>query len=91
MQTRGDNLDVTAFVTVKLHANGALSVSGNIGDAPFALSLLDHAKDAVRGQAEKRKRPEIIVPNRDVAARSSDAYPLRERAEMAPHERGDEP
>lgn len=78
-------LDVTAFVTVRLHAHGGLSVSGHIGDPAFARTLLQHGMDAIGRQS--RERSSIIVPNRDTDADT--ALPLREWSTMAPHERGD--
>ena len=59
------NLDpVVAKIEITFLASGALSVSGNIADTNLALALLDHAKDAVRGQAKAKDR--LLIPMRDV-------------------------
>lgn len=78
-------LDCVAYVTVRLHTNGALSTSGTIQDKPMALHLLDQARDAI-----KRQIPDagaLVVPSRDVDVMPS--VPTRDWGDMAPHERGD--
>lgn len=55
---------VIAQITIKYHDDGALSVEGNIADTNLALALLDHAKDAVRGQRAAGQK--LLVPTRDV-------------------------
>lgn len=79
--------DCVAWITVKYYADGSMSTSGNIGDAHFAIALLDHAKDAVRGNA--RPRTEIVTPSRDVVVEQSPGYPTRPLGDMAPADRGD--
>ena len=84
-----DDLDCVAFVSVKLHSNGGISVSGNIGDTKLAIQMLDAARDAVKNQAKQRN--EIIIPNRDVDARQDPAFPTQPRGDMRPEDRGDAP
>lgn len=76
--------DVVAFITVRLHAGGAVSVQGHLGDAAFAQRLLDHAKDAIGRQFPKGR---LVIPGRDVDV--STDVPLREFGTMGKHERGD--
>jgi hypothetical protein len=83
------NEDCVAWITIKYFADGSMSTSGNIGDARFALALLDHAKDAVRGHG--LPRGQIVTPNRDVVVEQSPGYPTRPLGDMAPGERGDGP
>lgn len=77
-------LSTVAWIRVSLHANGALSVEGHIGDKKLACAMLDHAKDAVKTHGTQSQ---IILPNRDVDMEPS--IPLRDVGSMAPHERGD--
>lgn len=77
--------DVAAFITIRLHQTGGVSVSGHIGDKRLALQLIDAARDAVKRQVPDA-RP-IVIPGRDVEATPS--IPLRDFGSMAPHERGD--
>jgi len=79
--------DVVAQIVINLHANGAMSVQGNIGDVKLALGMIDHARDAVKGRFSPRQ--EIIIPNFDVAVKQSPNLPTREMGDMKPHELGD--
>jgi hypothetical protein len=76
--------DVVAWVTVRVHAHGAVSISGTIADKRMALSLLDHAKDAITRQIPDGG---IVIPNRDVDVVPNPAF--REMGDIARHERGD--
>lgn len=58
-----DGLGVTVDLHIRLHENGAMSISGPTGDMDFCLQLLEHAKDAIRRQAKPR---ELIVPAKDL-------------------------
>ena len=75
--------DTIAWVTVRLHSHGGVSVSGTIGDKNLACKLLDHAKDAVR----RNGKDQIIIPNSDVEI-SPPPY-LREMGDLSPRDRGD--
>ena len=79
--------DTVAFVTVRLHANGAMSTQGHVGDKAFAIALLQNAIDAIK--ANVRDPGAIVVPSRDVEAPQSEAFPSRERGDIPPAERGD--
>lgn len=76
--------DVVAWIAVRLHAHGHMSVSGTIGDPAFAKQLLEHGKDAITRQVPAGG---IVIPNRDVEV-VPESY-LRERGDMAPADRGD--
>jgi len=84
-----DDLDCVAFISIKLHANGGCSISGNVGDKKLALQLIETARDAIRNQV--KERPEIIIPNRDVEAQQDPAFPTLPRGDMRPEDRGDVP
>lgn len=77
--------DAVAYITVRLHATGALSVQGHIADKRMALQLLDHARDALTRQVLDGGR--VCVPGRDVDVTPS--IPLREFGDMPPNQRGD--
>jgi hypothetical protein len=77
--------DTVAWVTVRMHAPGTISIQGTIGDRDFALDLLAHAADAIRNQV--KPKGELYIPSRDVEARPYDG--LRPVGDMAAHERGD--
>jgi len=83
-------LDAIAAINIVMYGSGQMSVSGNIGDADFALKMLDEAKDAVRNQ-RRRIDPKngVIVPGRDVEAKPSPAFPLVHAGDLPPGERGD--
>jgi hypothetical protein len=72
------DLDCVAYLTVRLHAHGMVSVSGHVGDPTFARQLLDHAKDAIGRHVPEGR---IVVPNRDVV--------LKEYGDLPPTDRGD--
>ena len=81
------NLDSVASITIHLHSNGSLSVSGNIGDTTLALQMIDHARDAVKHQ--RRDKDKLIIPNRDVVAPQHPNYPTLPLGDMKPSDRGD--
>ena len=64
---------VVARLILDLHDDGALSVSGNIGDKKLALGMLDSARAAVEGQLLSSA---IVVPNCDVIAPQSPTFPF---------------
>lgn len=77
--------DVVQWITIRLHANGALSTSGTIADKRMALHLLDHARDAVKRQVPDYQA--IIVPGSEVEI--APALPVREMGTIPPNQRGD--
>lgn len=79
--------DTIAFITIRMHAPGTISVSGHVADKRFALQLLDHAKDAISRQFPETPAG-IIVPNRDVDM-VDPAFPLKEFGDIPMGQRGD--
>lgn len=53
--------DVLARLVVTVHRSGAMSVSGDIHDEKFALSMIDAARDSVRS-FHLRRHGELIIP-----------------------------
>jgi hypothetical protein len=77
--------DVVAYITIRLHAPGTLSVQGHIADQRMALQLLDHAREAITRQVLDGGK--VVVPSRDVEVTPS--IQLREMGDMPPNQRGD--
>lgn len=57
-----DGLGVVVDLHIRLHANGALSVSAPLGDKNLCLQLLDHARDSITRQSNPRK---LVIPGKD--------------------------
>jgi hypothetical protein len=76
--------DCIAAISVRFFANGALQVSGNVGDRRQALAMLAAAADSVRAQPDGMGRPTgIITPPRDVVVPSPDPdFPIVPRGDM---------
>lgn len=53
--------EVLACLTIRVHRNGAMSVSGDISDERFALSLIDAARDSVRSH-HLRQHGQLLIP-----------------------------
>jgi hypothetical protein len=71
-------LDAVAHINVTLYGDGSMATQGNIADIKLALSMLEHAKDAIRGQFYP-KETKLIVPSYDVAIEPTPGTePLRE-------------
>jgi len=68
---KDDELAVTLTLTVRLHANGAMSVEGPTGDKAFCKKLLDEAWHAINRQPA---RGGIIVPARDMDSKAQESY-----------------
>ena len=70
-----------AFIELRLMDDGAMSISGNVGDVHLALGMLDSAKEAV---AHRLGKPSILephgaglkLPNKHVVAPQNPIYPL---------------
>jgi hypothetical protein len=73
--------DEVAFIHLTLYGNGAMSVSGNIGDKKLALGMLDSARDVVNSQSRPEDKP-ILVPSRDVVAPQHPNYPTKALGDM---------
>jgi hypothetical protein len=73
---------IVATITLKLHDDGAMAISGNIGDVRLALGMLDSARSAVESKLGKPTHLEphgagLIVPNYDVPVSPNESiYPL---------------
>jgi len=59
--------DVSFSVTLRIHANGALSIEGPVHDKEWMLALLDNAKDAVVNHHRPRTEQAIVIPQHDVS------------------------
>lgn len=59
-----DGLGVVVDLHIRLHQNGAMSISAPVGDRNLCLQLLEHAKDAIKRQAKDANA--LIVPGKDV-------------------------
>lgn len=75
------NDSVVAFLHLSLHDNGAMSISGNLGDFHLAIGMLDSAKEAVSKRLGKPSTLEphgvgLLIPHIDVVAPSNPIYPL---------------
>ncbi len=77
--------DTVAWITVRLHATGTISIAGTIGDRRMAHQLLDHARDAITSQIPDNRA--IVVPNRDVVVEPISG--LREMGDIPKDQRGD--
>lgn len=75
-------LDVLQWVTVRLHADGAISTAGTVGDKKMALHLLAQARDAINAQVK-----DLVIPNRDVDV--APALTTKALGSMKNTERGD--
>jgi len=71
-----------AYLTLRLHDSGALSIEGNVGDVHLATGMLDAARAAV---GSRLGRPSIlephgaglVIPARDVTVSANERiYPL---------------
>lgn len=79
--TEGDRI---AYIAISLYGNGAMSISGNIGDVKLALQMLDHARDAVKNQLNLRTPEGLMLPNRDVQITPHPAFPLVPHGDVPP-------
>lgn len=76
--------DVVAWITIRHHAGGTVSVGGTIGDARYAKRLLDHARDAITRQVPEHG---LVIPNSDVDLSANPG--LREMGDIPISQRGD--
>ena len=71
-----------AYLTLRLHDDGAMSVEGNIGDVKLALGMLDGARQAVGNRLGRPSILEphgagVVIPSRDVPVSPNEkVYPL---------------
>ena len=77
--------DRIAYIALSLYGNGAMSISGNIGDKRLALQMLDHARDTILGQLERTPHSGLLLPPRDVDIAPDPHYPaLIEAGDVSP-------
>lgn len=69
--------DVVAFINIALTSGGAMGISGSIGDKKLAVTMLEHALEAVKAQLRPEDGEGIVIPNRDVVVPHHPAYPTR--------------
>jgi len=61
-----DGMKALACLSIKVYANGALSIEGPMDDPQWCLSVLEHAKDAIKNRIHMMNNT-IIIPERDVS------------------------
>lgn len=59
-----DGLGVVVDMHIRLHENGAMSISAPIGDRQLCLNMLAHATDTIKRQAKDANQ--LVVPGKDV-------------------------
>jgi hypothetical protein len=74
--------DRIAYIALSLYGNGAMSISGNIGDLKLALQMLDNARATLNSQWERKKLSSILIPGRDVEV--SPFLPLIAHGDVSP-------
>jgi hypothetical protein len=67
--------DRIAYIALSLYGDGAMSISGNIGDKKLALQMLDHARDTIANQLKVNPYSGLLVPPQDVQVVPNPAYP----------------
>lgn len=77
-------MDAIANISVTLYGGGEMSISGNIGDVKLALMMLDHARDAVNNQWQRRDRDGLLLPPSNVDVPVHPGFPLTQNADVAP-------
>jgi hypothetical protein len=77
--TEGDRI---AYIALSLYGNGAMSISGNIGDVKLARQMLQNAIAVLDSQWSRRTAPSILVPGRDVEV--SPTLPLIPHGDVPP-------
>lgn len=80
---QGDQLvhdDVVASIVIHLHANGDMSVAGNVGDANLALQMIDHAGQTLKGHLTPERG--VIIPARDVVVHQNPQFPTIPAGDM---------
>jgi len=83
--------DVVASISILFHAPSyEQSTSGNVGDKPLALALVDLAADAIKNRKFSPSKAPILIPSRDVVAKQSDVMSTLAFGDMSPEERGDQ-
>jgi len=76
-------LDGVAYLLIRLYGTGAMSISGNIGDKPLALQMLDHARDTINNR-QSPTSDALLIPNCDVQVVPHTNFPLQQYADVEP-------
>ena len=77
--------DRIAYIALSLYGNGAMSISGNIGDKRLAIQMLDHARDTLIAQQKANPYAGLLVPPRDIEVVANPLYPaLVEAGDVVP-------
>lgn len=77
-------MDAIANISVTLYGGGEMSISGNIGDVKLALMMLDHARDAINNQWQRRDKDGLLLPPSNVDVPVHPGFPLTQNADVAP-------
>lgn len=77
------DLDGVAYILIRLYGSGAMSISGNIGDKPLALKMIDHARDTVKNR-QSPASDALLIPNSDVQVVPHANFPLQQYADVNP-------
>jgi hypothetical protein len=67
--------DRIAYIALSLYGDGAMSISGNIGDQKLALQMLDHAAQTIRERLKVHPYAGLILPPTEVDVEPSPIYP----------------
>ena len=67
--------DRIAYIALSLYGDGAMSISGNIGDQKLALQLLEHAAYTIRERLKVNPYAGLIIPASETAVTPSPQYP----------------
>lgn len=70
MQSTDPNLfgdTIVAFIEIKMHRSGCMSISGSITDEASVLAMIDTARATMVNHFKSQKEGKIIVPAYDTA------------------------
>jgi hypothetical protein len=67
--------DRIAYIALSLYGDGAMSISGNIGDQKLALQMLDHAAATIRERLRVNPYAGLILTPSETAITPSPQYP----------------
>lgn len=74
--------DVVAEIKIQLYSDGAMSISGNIGDVKLALGMIDHARARVADKLPKELDGQLVIPNGEVHVRQHPLFPTLPNGDM---------
>lgn len=67
--------DRIAYIALSLYGDGAMSISGNIGDQKLALQMLDHAAQTIRERLRVNPHAGLLLTPAETAVTPSAEYP----------------